>query len=469
MSSEDNHSAIELDVSNMFRENLQGDYGFNTDDIEEKKEAVSDAHSRIEKEQPGFMKLPFEQDQVVDDIIDLRDEMIKEVDNFVVLGIGGSALGNIAVQTALNPPYFNENCEFRGASPRLYVPDNVDPVRFASLLDNLNLSRTIFNVISKSGTTAETMSLYLVARDRVAQEVGEEKIQDHFIATTSSSSGYLLKIAEREGFPEFYIPEDVGGRFSVLSPVGLVSSAFCGVDIEGLLAGAADMARRCQEEDVWNNPAYMHGLLHYLAYQQGKNISVMMPYSHLLKDVADWYRQLWAESLGKAETKEGQQINAGQTPVKALGATDQHSQLQLYMEGPRDKVVNFIEVEEHDRDVEIPGFYDDLDGVNYLGGSSLGELLNIEKRATEMALSQRGRLNCTIKMPEVNAHTLGQLFYMLELETALVGELLDINAFNQPGVELGKNYTYGVMGREGYEDMKEEFEQQSRSESKYSI
>ena len=459
-----NEKMIKLDVNNMFYHNLQGEYGIKKSEVMDMNEEAEKADKALREKRPGFMDLPFSQDEILEEILEFKAARQRHYDNFVVLGIGGSALGNIAMQTALNPPYYNECENLREGDHRLYVPDNVDPVRFASLLDNIELENTLFNVISKSGTTAETMSLYLIARKKVAEIVGEENVEKHFVATTSADSGYLRKIAKQEGYPQFHIPENVGGRFSVLTPVGLLSAAFCGIDIECLLRGAADMADKCDESDIWSNPAYLHGVLQYLAYRDGKKMSVMMPYSHLLKDVADWYRQLWAESLGKEENREGEKVNVGPTPIKALGATDQHSQMQLYMEGPRDKIITFLEVEEHDRDIEIPHLYPDLDGVNYLGGHNLSELLNTEKQATELALNRRGRLNCTIIMPEVNARTLGQLFYLLELETAFVGELFNINAFNQPGVELGKLYTYGVMGRKGYEDKKEEFHQRPEAD-----
>ncbi|MFW6381799.1 MAG: glucose-6-phosphate isomerase, partial [Bacillota bacterium] len=269
---------------------------------------------------------------------------------------------------------------------------------------------------------------------------------------------YLIEIAQKEGFPTFYIPDNVGGRFSVLTPVGLVFATFAGIDIEQLLAGAAFMDETCQTSSLYENPAYMNAVLQYLAYQEGKTMSVMMPYAHSLKDVADWYRQLWAESLGKERDRQGNVVNVGPTPIKALGATNQHSQAQLYMEGPYDKVITFIEVEDYGLEVEIPESYPEIEGVSYLGGHTLNKLIKTEKKATELALTRRNRLNETIILPEVNEFTLGQLFYMLELQTAVVGELFDINAFNQPGVELGKHYTYGVLGREGYADKKEEYD-----------
>jgi glucose-6-phosphate isomerase len=403
------------------------------------------------------MELPFSQSDIVKEIIELAEKRKGKYDNFVVLGIGGSALGNIAMQTALNDPYYNYNEKARNGYPRLFVPDNVDPVRFKSLLNILDLKRTVFNVISKSGGTAETMSQYLIVRKAVAEEVGEDNLKDHFIITTSQDSGYLIEIARREAFKTFYIPNNVGGRFSVLTPVGLVSAAFCGIDIEGLLAGAAYMAGICETAELWKNPAYLNAGLMYLAYEEGKRLSVMMPYVHGLKDLADWYRQLWAESLGKELDRDGNIVNVGPTPIKALGATDQHSQVQLYMEGAYDKVITFLEVEDYGVEMEIPEFYEDIQGVSYLGGHTLNELIITEKRATELALSMRGRLNETIILPELNEFTLGQLFYLLELQTAMIGELFNIDAFNQPGVELGKHYTYGVLGREGYQEKREEY------------
>ncbi|MTI59116.1 MAG: glucose-6-phosphate isomerase [Firmicutes bacterium] len=459
-----NKMRIKLDVNNMFAERVGPEHGFTREEITALSDKVEEAHNNIKQAKPGFMDLPYEQTEIVREIKEFAAKKQGEFDNFVVLGIGGSALGNIALQTALNDPYYNYRNDKRGGCCRLFVPDNVDPVRFKSLLETLDLKKTVFNVISKSGGTAETMSQYLIARKAVAEVVGEDKVEKHFIATTSSNSGYLIEISKREDFKTFYIPDNVGGRFSVLTPVGLVSAAFCGIDIEELLAGAAYMDKLCQSSDLWQNPAYLNGVLQYMSYKEGKPLSVMMPYAHALKDMADWYRQLWAESLGKEVDREGNVINVGPTPIKALGATDQHSQVQLYTEGPFDKVITFLEVEDYGVEIEIPAVYQDIQGVSYLGGHTLNELIMTEKNATELALSKRGRLNTTIILPEVNEFTMGQLIYMLELQTALVGELFNINAFNQPGVELGKHYTYGVLGREGYDDKKQEYDERPKKD-----
>lgn len=453
---------IRLDVNNMFVENVGTEHGFRREDISNLEKELVEAHQNIEKAKKagklGFMELPEKQRETAKEIKELAAEKRKDFDNFVVLGIGGSALGAIALRTALNHPYHNLDSSDKEENLRLFVPDNVDPVRFEGLLETLDLEKTVFNVISKSGGTAETMSLFLIARNLVAKELGEDKIAEHFIATTSQDSGNLIKIAKKEGLETFYIPENVGGRFSVLTPVGLVPAAFCGIDIEELLAGAEYMKRICATEDVWKNPAYLNATLQYLADQAGKSMSVMMPYVHALKDIADWYRQLWAESLGKEKNKQGKVVNVGPTPIKALGATDQHSQVQLYMEGPYDKVITFLTVENYGTEVKIPQEYSDISGVSYLGGHTLNELIKTEQAATELALTKNQRLNCTISLPEVNEFTMGELLYMFELQTAFAGELYNINAFNQPGVELGKNYTYGILGREGYENMNKEYE-----------
>ncbi|MGM0601818.1 MAG: glucose-6-phosphate isomerase [Bacillota bacterium] len=453
---------IKLDINNMFSDQV-GEEGFSREEIDAYKDKALKSRENIIKAKKdgkmGFMELPYSQKDVIRELKETAEQLKDKFENFVVLGIGGSALGNIALQTAINDRYYNLFPQARDGYPRLFVSDNVDPSGVSSLLNKLDPEKTLFNVISKSGSTAETMSQFLLARKMVAKAVGEDKVGEHFIATTSRDSGYLIEIAAREGMKKFYIPDNVGGRFSVLTPVGLLSAAFTGVDLEKLLAGAAYMDEIIHEKDFWDNPVLLNSVLHYLAFKQGKVMSVMMPYSDKLKDFADWYRQLWAESLGKENDRNGNKINVGPTPIKALGATDQHSQVQLYTEGPFDKIVTFLEVEDFGKDIEIPKRYEDLQGLGYLGGHTFAELITTEKKATELALTKRGRLNQTIKVPEVNEFTLGQLFYFYEYQTAVVGELFNINAFNQPGVELGKNYTYGIFGRDGYKEKEQEFNQ----------
>lgn len=453
---------IRLDVNNMFKDQVGFEHGLTKKRVEQMNEQIKRAHENLlmarQNKRLGFMDLPINQNAIVEEITEYVKEKNGQFENFVVLGIGGSALGITTLQRALNPVYYNENDELRQGRPRLYVLDNVDPEWFGEFLGHISLERTLFNVISKSGGTAETMSQYMIIRKLLDDLMGADAI-NHLVFTTDPTKGTLVKIAQQDGIKTFYIPENVGGRFSVLSPVGLLPAAFVGIDIAELLAGAKYMDEICQKEEVWENPAYLNAVVHYLAYQDGKRISVLLPYSSALKDFADWFAQLWAESLGKKVNRKGEEVCAGFTPVKALGVTDQHSQVQLYMEGPYDKVVTFIEVQNFRNKVMIPLSYHDVKALSYLGNHSLNELITIEKQATELALTKSHHINCTVVVPQITAFTIGQLLHLFQLQTAFTGELFDINAFDQPGVELGKDFTYGILGREGYEKMGEEFNQ----------
>lgn len=408
-------------------------------------------HSLHNAGQLPFMDLPAKTRQAAD--IARYAERCKQYENFVVLGIGGSALGTIALQSALNPAFYNlMPAAGRGGRPRLFVEDNVDPDRIANLLEVIDPRKSLFNVISKSGSTAETMAGFMVARDAVARRVGVKNLKKHFVATTDKEQGHLRKIVDREGWDSFVVPDGVGGRFSVLTPVGLLPAAAVGIDILALLKGAAAMKRRCSGDSLESNPALLAAALQFLACTtKGKSINVMMPYSQGLRDVADWYRQLWAESLGKAANRAGQTVYAGQTPVKALGATDQHSQVQLYNEGPNDKTLTLMRVESFRNPLPIPSCHSDIGAIAYLGGRTMQELMQAECRATEKALTDHGRPNSCFIFPAVNAHTVGQIMFMLEMQTAYAGEMWDINTYDQPGVEAGKIATYALMGRPGYE------------------
>lgn len=379
--------------------------------------------------------------------------MIKDrFENILVLGIGGSALGGLAVTEALLKPYWNLlTDEQREGLPRIFFLDNIDPDAISSLLDILDLKKTLVNVITKSGSTAETMSQFMIVKDRLEKELGDT-YRYNFVATTDKKTGVLRQIAEQEGYKTFVVPDDVGGRFSVFSAVGLLPLALVGIDIDAIVNGVKDMDLALKNTDIRENIAAQNALIHYLMdTKKGKNLSVMMPYSSRLKYVSDWYVQLWAESLGKNKDKNGADVNIGPTPIKALGATDQHSQIQLYNEGPNNKVINFIRVEEFDTTLEIPRIFE-YTGIGYLGGKTINQLINAEADSTRVALSDYCRPTVTITLPKVDGYNVGQLLYMLEVQTAIAGELYNINTFNQPGVEQAKNYTYALMGRAGYEE-----------------
>lgn len=377
---------------------------------------------------------------------DAREHGIRDV---VVLGIGGSALGPIALRTALRPPGYNAlDDAARGGNPRVHVLDNVDPRSIGALLGRLDLRHTRFVVTSKSGGTAETLAQYLMVRGRL--DAAGLAAPAHLIFVTDPDKGALRRIARDEGIPTAGIPANVGGRFSVLTPVGLLPAAMMGVDLAALLAGAADMRARCEAAQWVANPAGAFAVLQWLAdTRHGRSGQVFMPYADGLRDCAAWFVQLWAESLGKTRP-DGTPV--GPTPIAALGATDQHSQVQLFMEGPPDKTVTFVTVGDGAGDLTIPELHGEHADLAYLGGHRLGELLSVEQRATAGALAARGRLNMTLALERLDAWHVGALFMLLEVATALAGELYGVNAFDQPGVELGKRFTYGLFGRPGFED-----------------
>ncbi|HSH44966.1 MAG TPA: glucose-6-phosphate isomerase [Longimicrobiales bacterium] len=449
-------SHIRLDYGNMMAPRLGG-RGVDPQRLEglgtRFREVHDDVAQRRERGELGFLELPGNRD-LVRQIQALADGPGQAFENLVVLGIGGSALGTTALLSALRGGDWNHRTdEERDHFPRLFVLDNVDPDTIAPLLDRLNLGATLFNVVSKSGTTAETMSQFLVVRERLRSALEDlDGYRRHLVFTTDPEEGVLRKIAEEEGVPTLPIPRNVGGRFSVFSAVGLFPLATVGIDIDALLEGAAAMVERCATDDLTENPAGMYAALQYLAHQDaGAPIHVMMPYSDRLHSVADWFRQLWAESLGKRRDLSGRDVWVGPTPVQALGATDQHSQVQLYIEGPYDKTVTFLAVAERERDLPIPPAYEGIEALGYLGGHTLGELLDAERQATAAALATSGRMNMTVTLPRLDGRALGQLLMMLEIATVYAGALYGVNPLDQPGVELGKRLTYGLMGRPGVE------------------
>ncbi len=347
--------------------------------LKQASDAVNAAKGSAEK-MMRWTQLPTGQDDVVEKILKTAASIRERFDAFVVLGIGGSALGPIAVQQALNDLRYNELPREARGGPKLYVEDNVDPERMVSLLNLVDLDKTCFNVISKSGNTSETMSQFMILSDLLKQRFGK-KYAEHMIVTTDANKGNLRAIADSDGLTSFIVPDGVGGRFSEMSPVGLLAAAVTGVDVREMLAGAAAMDKRTEGGDYMKNPALFAAGAMYLAMQKDLNVSVMMPYADSLKYFADWYAQLWAESLGKCRLRDGTPRAVGQTPVKSLGVTDQHSQVQLYTEGPDDKVITFLSVGKYRKSITIPVACEEFPDVAFLSGHTLGELIRVELTA----------------------------------------------------------------------------------------
>ena len=429
---------VTFDYQNM----MEVEGGLQSGELDEIQLRLREAADELLGDPPGFMRLPKTAEYAEASARAAEEIRGSGATDFIHVGIGGSALGPMAVHKALSHPFYNALSDDDRRGPRMHFAENTDPATLSSILDLADPEGTYVNVVTKSGSTAETMVNFLVIRGVLVDSLGDFGFQGRIIATTDPEEGFLKQIADREDLKVLPIPADVGGRFSVLTPVGLLPAAVVGLDIDAMLAGAAQCVDEVNEQGA-EHPAVVGAAMHYLMdTARGRNVRVMMTYADALERLAAWFVQLWAESLGKD--------GKGSTPHGAVGTTDQHSQVQLYMEGPEDKVIEIVEVEDHPRDLTIPEAYDDLEGVGYLGGHSMAELLNVECDATRRALTEAGHPNSTMKFGSTNEENLGYVFQALEVQTAIAGSLYGVNAFNQPGVEAGKQITYKRMGRPGY-------------------
>ena len=441
--------------------------------LDEIAPVVAEQHDRLIVEHAAgrqrWMDLPSDT-ALAADIASFAAKAREEYQDFILVGIGGSSLGAIATIQALANPFRNLLPPEVREGPRFFVLDNPDPEKVAATLETVDLTSTLVNVVTKSGQTAETMANFLVVKQTLEAAVGVEQARRQIVATTDPSEGLLRALAEQEGYRTFPVPPGVDGRMTVLSAVGMLPAALCGCDIDGLLAGARAMRGRTGGGNVRDNPAYLLAALCILADARlGKSILVTMPYADALFGLSDWFRQLWAESLGKRLSLDNEVVFSGQTPIKALGAIDQHSQIQLYTEGPNDKLISLIAVESYRADVTISDVPAGIRDLDYLQTAELGQLLQREQLATAWALTQAQRPNFTIRVPTIDAAIIGELFYLYELQTVMGGALLNVNPFGQPGVEAGKNATYALMGREGYETLREELMATSGGNDRYQL
>jgi len=388
----------------------------------------------------GWMGLPY---QDLEPLL-AQAAWLREFDAVIQIGIGGSALGNRMLNNALLHPYYNELPPEKRKGPRFYIADNVDPQGNMAIWDMVDPRKTALIVVSKSGSTAETMANFMYFLERMSSVLGRGKALEHVLVITDPEKGTLRPFSGETGCRSLEIPPGVGGRYSVLSSVGLLCAAAMGIPVEELLEGARDMAGFLPEEkDIRKNPAWLAAGLYYLHGLKGRSMDVFMPYVDALENFVEWFAQLWAESIGK----EGR----GFTPVRALGTIDQHSQVQLYTEGPDDKVFTILDITERTGDILIPGTdHGALAGLNYMKGKSMSSMITFEARSTAAALLKAGKPVIWLEIPELTPYTLGGLIFFFEYVTALEGYLLSINPFDQPGVEQGKKYTYGLMGREGF-------------------
>jgi len=465
---------LRFDFNNMFSFNVGTRHGVTDKELQRMSRNVRSAHGHLKRVIADresrvrlgldWTQLPFQDMATVTEIQKLGDEIARKYQNVISLGIGGSYLGLKAAQDALCPPYYNEFPSSRRRRPRVFFEgNNVDPVPLRTLLSNLNPKRTFVIVISKSGETTETRVALEVVVDWLKKACGKTYGR-HIFAITDPHSGALRRRVEEEqkrdrlSFRSLPLLPGVGGRYSELN-MGLLHLAIVGVSIKEVLKGAAAMAERCGAASLRTNPASLYAALQTFLYRQkGKCIGVLMPFAETLKSTADWYAQLLAESLGKKyarrietsatggeiwKMEKRRAVHVGRTPVPCRGTNDLHSIQQNNIEGENNKTITLIRVESFRDDIRIPRTNDFLSGKRY------SELIKLAQEATEWALVREKRPNCTIIMPEITPYHWGELIYFFEMATAFEGELLNVNAFDQPGVQSYKDYMYHKLGKPG--------------------
>ncbi|MDR2870928.1 MAG: glucose-6-phosphate isomerase [Deferribacteraceae bacterium] len=408
--------------------------------LEKARYGFSKLTALVNDDKVGFTKLPY---QNLDQIKALARDINCKYNDLVVIGVGGAALGIEAIVEAILPlGYSRLSFADRRSFPRFWVLDNSDPSNVGSVMRHCRPEDTFVLMISKSGQTIETAANFAMIIDWMKKAAVD--IKKHVAVVAHPERGSLNAYAKESGLPIFPLETNISGQFPVLSPASLLPAAILGINIDKLLAGAASVVESDWKQFLTTAAIYMH-------YMKTKPINVLMPYTSRLSKFADWFNQLWAESLGQLNGEA--KLNFGTTPVSACGSIDQHALLQLYLDGPADKFITFLGVGVHDMDAVIPeGMHDYLDGVK------LGELLNTQLKSTEALLLSKGRSSMRFDIPSINETALGELFMLFQYVVAIIALSEDIDPFKQPAVELGKQFTYGLIDREGYEQKKEQFE-----------
>lgn len=416
---------IQLNLNNVFA--VDSKHGLSKSEFEGHASDLASHLEGVQGRGQGFYKT-IDETEDLDAILKYAKSVEGKYDDIILLGIGGSSLGPITLRDCFG--HF-----VKGSEPRLHVLENIDPDFLVDIMESVDLARSLVIVVTKSGGTPETLAEYMLLRS--LYDEADLPISDHFVFVTDPEKGFLREIANRDSVPSFGIPADVGGRFSVLTSVGLLPAVLIGIDVQEMLAGARDMRDAFLSQDFKKNLPYQLAVVQEGLRRKGKTQNVLMPYATKLRSFSDWFAQLLAESTGKFDSTGN---NVGLTPIPSLGVTDQHSQLQLFAEGPNDKLIMFMNVGEFARDIEIP-VVESGDKVDFLKGKSFTQLLHAEQKGTAASLTERDRPNLGVEIPEITPYALGQLFLLFEGATAFLGEMMDIDAFDQPGVERSKVLT----------------------------
>ncbi|OAT80470.1 glucose-6-phosphate isomerase [Bacillus sp. MKU004] len=400
----------------------------------------------------GWVDLPVDYDKEEFSRIQKSAEKIKnDSDILLVIGIGGSYLGARAAIEMLNHSFYNALPKEKRSTPQvLFLGQNISSTYMKDLMDLLEGKDFSINVISKSGTTTEPAIAFRIFRKMLEEKYGVEEAQKRIYATTDKSKGALKTLANDEGYETFVVPDDVGGRYSVLTAVGLLPIAVSGVEIEQMMKGAAEAREDFSKSELTENPAYQYAAVRNVLYNKGKTIEMLINYEPGLQYFSEWWKQLFGESEGKDQK--------GIFPSSANFSTDLHSLGQYVQEGRRDLFETVIKVQEPRHELKIEKADSDLDGLNYLAGETVDFVNNKAFEGTLLAHTDGGVPNLIVEIPAMDAYTFGYLVYFFEKACAMSGYLLGVNPFDQPGVEAYKVNMFALLGKPGFEEKKAELE-----------
>ncbi|RIW38811.1 glucose-6-phosphate isomerase [Bacillus salacetis] len=422
------------------------------------KDAVKTAHKSLHEgtgagsDFLGWVDLPENYDKEEFSRIQKASEKIKnDSDVLLVIGIGGSYLGAIAALEMLNHSFYNALPGEKRKTPQvLFLGNNISSTYMTDLMDLLENKDFSINVISKSGTTTEPAIAFRIFRKKLEEKYGVEEARKRIYATTDKSKGALKTLANDEGYETFVVPDDVGGRYSVLTAVGLLPIAVSGIDIESMMKGAAAARSDFGTDELESNPAYQYAAVRNILYNKGKTIEMLINYEPGLQYFSEWWKQLFGESEGKDQK--------GIFPASANFSTDLHSMGQYVQEGRRDLFETVIKVSEPRHELTIEKAESDLDGLNYLAGETVDFVNNKAFEGTLLAHTDGGVPNLIVEIPAMDAYTFGYLVYFFEKACAISGYLLGVNPFDQPGVEAYKVNMFALLGKPGFEEKKAELE-----------
>ena len=430
----------------------------NDHEVSYMEESVKIAHNKLHNKSGagsdflGWIDLPTNYDKNEFERIKKAAEKIKsDSDVLVVIGIGGSYLGARAAIEMLSHSFHNSLCKKNRTAPKIfYVGNNISSTYMADLLEAVNGKDISVNVISKSGTTTEPAIAFRIFKDYLEKKYGKEEAKNRIYATTDKAKGALKTLSDSEGYETFVVPDDVGGRFSVLTAVGLLPIAAAGINIDEIMKGAADASEEYSNPSLKENAAYQYAAARNALYNKGKEIEILVNYEPALVYFNEWWKQLYGESEGKD--------NKGLFPAGVSFSTDLHSMGQYIQEGRRNLFETVINVETSKKKITIEESDNDLDGLNFLAGKDMDFVNKKAFEGTLLAHNDGGVPNIVLTIPEVSPYYFGQLVYFFEKACGISGYLLNINPFDQPGVEAYKKNMFALLGKPGFEDIKAELE-----------